>query len=333
MKKNQFMAAATGTSVLAGLLGIMLLGGMGFSIARLTDPVFYAEAITLYAWNILLGLVLIGVSLGALFSAARFIGKIQAAVLGALTSLIVVMIGTTFFWQQISSYTIIAFGYFLGATFASLCASQAKGSSFNIGFEHTKKATAVLAVVALVGSFLLVASADRDYRDQFKRGVTGISAMSLDSMNDSEIAGLIIAKTPKMSWENFSAQLAPPYDTLTEADKADARKWYEENYTVNYEAQVAQAVKDTREQLDKSQAAADLALSATSFGQLVMDNIALFYALSLALMMVTAQAIIVAPSAGLTSWLFHRPLTNLRGKKEEEFTAVWDDKIVITRKQ
>ena len=333
MKKNWFMATTTAVSVVAGLLGIMLLGGIGFSIMRLADPLFYAEALTLYAWNILLGLVLIGVSLGALFSAARFSSKIPAAVIGALASLIVVMIGTTFFWKQISSYTIVALGYFIGVTFATLCASGSRGSAFHVGFEHAKKVAAVVAIVALVGAFFLVSSSEKDYQDQFKRGVTGIGGMSLDSMNDSELASLIMAKTPKMTWDEFAAQIpGDSYDTLPQEQKA----WYQaqyQNYSTDYESKVAQAVADTREQSNMSEKAAELALSATSFGQLAMDNIALFYAMSLALVLLSAQAVIVSPAAGATSMLFHLNLKNLRGKKEEEFTPVWDDEIVITRKK
>ncbi len=323
MDKKRYVMATASISTIAGLIAIVLFSRLGFSIAKVADPSLYANALARSPLVLILSLALMGVSLGALFAGARFLGKLQATGVSAMAMLIAALVGSVVFWNHITSYTLLALGAVAGASIGGLFASGARGTRFGIGFDQAKKAVVTIAIVALVGTMLVVSGNTEYYRDQFMSSITGMAAVSTSSINNATIEQMVRNANPQMGWDDFLTQAGvTDYGALTPEQQQTLQQMYH-NYTIEYEGAVAKAVAATRENLANSTNASATILNSLSFFRLILDNIALFYAISLAAIVMLAGSIVIEPVAGLTSWAFQKPLPEkLQPKPKDEMLDV-----------
>ncbi|MCK4327671.1 MAG: hypothetical protein KAW41_04310 [Candidatus Diapherotrites archaeon] len=326
MMKKHFLGAASAISISAGMCAVGLLSTIGFSIANLMSPSFYYGLLGLNAVLLLLGLGLLGVSMGALFSATRFLGSIRAAGLAALVSLIVVLFGAVFFWTQMTTYTVIGLAYVIGTTVAGFMSSKAKGSKFGIGFEHAKKAMIAIAIVSFVGVLVVVAVEPEPYRDQFVTGVTGVAMLGVDDLDEGQIRQLIIEKSgPKMEWGEFISQVAPDYASYRLEDQQEVEALYA-SYSADYEAALDAEVQVTLTRISESEETAGTLIRSLSFFEFIFKNIELSYAGAILALFLVTGTLAVAPAAGGTSLVFHKPLPEeAKPRPKEKAKPLWDE--------
>ena len=323
MNKKYYIIASASISIIAGLIAVALFSALGFSIAKVADPTFYTSFLGLKMVELVLSLVFMGISLGALFAGVRFLGKVQAIGTSLIITLITALIGSVMFWSHISSYTILAAGLVCGAAIGGLFASSAKGTKFGIGFDQTKKVFVVLAIVAFLGTMLMVSGNEEYYRNQFSSSITGLTSISASEIDNSTLEQMVRNTNPRMTWDEFVVEAqVNDYNSLTVEQQQTLRELYH-NYTINYENAVAGAVQTTRENLANSSAASSTILNSLSFFKAILDNIALFYAAALASAILLLESIVIAPVAGLTSWAFQKPLPErLQPKPKDEILEV-----------
>ena len=317
--------AAASVSIITALIGILLFSGLGFSIAKVVDPTFYTGLLFGNPFGLLMSLVFMGISLGALFAGARFVGKLQAVGMSAMVALVAALVGSVMFWSQITSYTLLAFGALMGMAVGGLFASGAKGSKFGIGFDQAKKVIVAVAVIALVGTMIVVSGNEGYYKNQFTSSITGMTSVSASDIDNSTIEQMIMNANPRMTWDEFLVQSkVNEFDSLSASQQNELKALYH-NYTISYNQAVAAAVGTARKNLANSKEASSTILNSLSFFKVILDNIALFYAISLAAMILLAGSVVIEPVAGATSWAFQKPLPErLQPKpKEEVLDVAW----------
>lgn len=323
MNKKQYLMATAGVCIIAGLISVVLFSSTGFAIAKVIDPSFYTEIFGEQLVPLLGSLLFIGISLGAVFSGARFLGKIQAIGISMICGLIVILVGSILFWDRMETYTVLAFGLLLGMALGGLFASNAHGTKFGIGFEQTKKVFVVMAIVAFIGTWVTVGLNEDQYKEQFTSAITGLTAVSAGEIDDATLEQMIREQSPKVTWEQFLVQAQiTDYDSMPPEQQVLFQELYQ-NYTTNYEAGVKEAVEIAKQNLAASGGTSETIMQSISFFQVMLDNIAFLYAAALASMILLAESIIVAPFAGLTSWMFQKPLPErLQPKPKHEILEV-----------
>lgn len=309
MRRKHYIGVAGGIAILAGMISIYLFSMTGFSLAAILDPLFYDGLLGSAFLPMLFSLMLMGVSLGAMFSGARFLGRMQAVGFAGLCSLMVGLTGTLFFQTYLFDYLILSFGLILGASIAAITAGNARGSKFSIGFGHTKKALTVVAIVAFIGAWMMVAGNTDHYKDSFTSSITGLSAIGAADIDDATIEQLIKEKSPaKMSWSEYLKEIEiGDYNSLSLEHRIVVQGMYQ-NYSTEYDATMAAAIQQARKNLEGSESASELIIESVGFFQDILDNIVLIYAIALASMVLLAESIVVAPVAGITSFVFQYPL-------------------------
>ncbi|MFC2174441.1 hypothetical protein ACFLQ2_01040 [archaeon] len=325
MKKTHFLGAAVSISIIAGLLSFVLLSGIGFSIGGVLSPAFYDGLMGMNIIMLILGLVFLGVSMGALFSATRFLAHMRALGLAAITSLIVALIGSVFYWQQMTSYTIVALAFVAGITAAGFLSSKARGTKFSVGFEHAGKAMLIMAIVACVGTLIVVTVDAKPYEDQFIEGITGIAVIDVD---EATVEQMVRAENPKMDFNTFLAQLASGYPGYTLEDQQKVEQLYSD-YEADYEAEVARSVQETMSTINESKEASSTLIRSTSYFELMYKYISVSYGLAM-LLLLGLSAIVSAPVAGGVSTVLHRPLPKAaHPQPKEKAPAVWEEEKAV----
>ncbi len=184
MKKLQAVFISSGASLLLAWTGWMLFGGIGFSPKKIMDMNWLAGLFTGHLAVMVASLVLIGLSMGAVFYAARRLEKFQAVPL----SFLLIAVGGVPLVLSMDLFEFIMLGMSLlvGVPVAAFLTAgkRSKGlaKNFGKGMGHAKKAFYVFAAIAFIVVFALATIQHDSYEETFKSNLQDVVAQSSGSM-------------------------------------------------------------------------------------------------------------------------------------------------------